>query len=229
MYLSPKSSSSSICLLRDWARSHLYSLPGLTICNPSNKLWSFLDRLYTSNTPLYSKTGPARQIPTLQKTTKFQDLGKQRERSLCSLKIKILTNYPTYLTTQQNFNKKCFSNTKSNGCTQRVHNPVTPFAKYSSYIPKSLKLPKNLQTPKNPKFRQATRTIALFAKNQNLNKLSNQLNPQQNSNQNAFQTPKFNGRTQCVQNHQILKFRQATQTIALFAEKTKLQQIIQIT
>ena len=29
------------------------------------------------------------------KITKFQDLGKQRERSLCSLKIEIPTNYPT--------------------------------------------------------------------------------------------------------------------------------------
>ena len=43
---------------------------------------------------------------------------------------------------------KRFSDTKSNGRTQRVHNPVTPFAKYSNYIPKPLKLPKTLQTPK---------------------------------------------------------------------------------
>ena len=33
----------------------------------------------------------------LYKITKFRDLGKQRERSLCSLKIKTLTNYPTNL------------------------------------------------------------------------------------------------------------------------------------
>ena len=57
----------------------------------------FLDRLYTSNTLLYSKIGPARQVPTLQKTTKFRNLGKQRERSPCSLKIEISTNYPTNL------------------------------------------------------------------------------------------------------------------------------------
>ena len=144
MYLSPKSSSSSICLLRDWARSHLYSLPGLTICNPSNKLWSFLDRLYTLNTLLYAKTGPARQDTDFAKITKFQDLGKQRERSLCLLKIKILTN----LTAQQNFNKKRFSNTKSNGRTQRIHNSVTSFAKYSNYIPQSRKLSKTLQNHK---------------------------------------------------------------------------------
>ena len=81
MYLSPKSSSSSICLLRDWARSHLYSLPGLTICNPSNKLWSFLDRLYTSNTPLYSKNRTSTTDTDFAKITKFQNLGKQRERS----------------------------------------------------------------------------------------------------------------------------------------------------
>ena len=42
MYLSPKSSSSSICLLRDWARSHLYSLPGLTIATPQINCGLFL-------------------------------------------------------------------------------------------------------------------------------------------------------------------------------------------
>ena len=31
------------------------------------------------------------------KTTKIRNLGKQRERSLCSLKIKISANYPTNL------------------------------------------------------------------------------------------------------------------------------------
>ena len=96
MYFSPKSSSSSICLLKDWARSHLYSLPGLTICNPSNKTMVFLDRLYTSNTLLYSKIGPARQVLTLQ-NHQISDLGKQRERSPCSLKIKISTSCPANL------------------------------------------------------------------------------------------------------------------------------------
>ena len=87
---------------------------------------------------------------------------------------------------------------------QRAHNPAAPFAKYSNYIPKSLKFPKTLQIPKISKFKQTTRTIALFAKNQNLNKLSNQLNSQQNYNQNVFQTQNL----MVVHNaSKIIKFR----------------------
>ena len=84
------------------------------------------------------------------KTAKIQNLGKQRERSLCSLKIKISTNFPTN------------------------------------------RIPSKILT------------------------------------QNVFQNPKFKGRTQCVQNYQNPRFRQATRTIALFAENQKFQQIIQL-
>ena len=134
MYLSPKSSSSSICLLRDWARSHLYSLPGLTICNPSNKLWSFLDRLFTSNTLLYSKTGPARQMPTLQKSSasKFRQTTRtiapfaEISTSAFSNKSTSPLKFPAKLLHKTLFGHKI-------GRTRRVHNPVTPFAKYSLF------------------------------------------------------------------------------------------------
>ena len=46
----------------------------------------------------YSTLLENRSSPTgtdFAKTTKIQDLGKQRERSLCLLKIKISTNFPT--------------------------------------------------------------------------------------------------------------------------------------
>ena len=46
-------------------------------------------------------------LKTLQ-TLKFQNLSKQRERSLCSLKIKILTNYPTNLITSKIIIKTLF-------------------------------------------------------------------------------------------------------------------------
>ena len=74
--------------------------------------------------------------------------------------------------------------------------------------------------PKSPnfRFRQATRTIALFAKNQNFNKLSSQLNPQQIPDPNALSNSKPKGRTQYVQNYQSSRFRQATRTITLFTE-----------
>ena len=74
--------------------------------------------------------------------------------------------------------------------------------------------------PKSPNFgfRQTTRTIALFAKNQNFNKLSSQLNPQQIPDPNALSNSKPKGRTRCAQNYQSSRFRQATRTIALFAE-----------
>ena len=154
MYLSPKSSSSSICLLRDWARSHLYSLPGLTICNPSNKLWSFLDRLYTLNTLLYSKTGPARQDTDFAKITKFQDLGKQCERSLCSLKIQNFNKITNQLNPQQNFNKNAFQTQNPTDVAQRVHNPATPFAKYSNISQSHSSF---LQLCKPPKFRNLSK------------------------------------------------------------------------
>ena len=47
------------------------------------------------------KIGPVRQVSILQKNTKFQDLGKQRERSPCSLKIEISSNYPANLKSHQ--------------------------------------------------------------------------------------------------------------------------------
>ena len=74
--------------------------------------------------------------------------------------------------------------------------------------------------PKSPNFgfRQATRTITLFAKNQNFNKLSSQLNPQQIPDPNTLSNSKPKGRTQCVQNYQSSRFRQTTWTIALFVE-----------
>ena len=74
--------------------------------------------------------------------------------------------------------------------------------------------------PKSPNFgfRQAMRTIALFAKNQNFNKLSSQLNPQQIPDPNALSNSKPKGRTRCVQNYQSSRFRQTTRTIALFME-----------
>ena len=74
--------------------------------------------------------------------------------------------------------------------------------------------------PKSPNFgfRQATRTIALFAKTQNFNKLSSQLNPQQIPDPNAFSNSKPKGRTRCVQNYQSSRFRQTTRMIALFVE-----------
>ena len=94
---------------------------------------------------------------------------------------------------------------------QRVHNPVTPFAKYSNFN-------KNVFQTKNPMgVRNAS--IIQSLRSQNIQILIKTL----------FLNPKFNGRTQCVQNHQNSKFRQATRTIALFAEKPKFQQIIQIT
>ena len=46
------------------------------------------------------------------KITKFQDLGKQRERSLCSLEIEIPTNFPTNLNSEQNSYHKTFSSSK---------------------------------------------------------------------------------------------------------------------
>ena len=98
------------------------------------------------------------------------------------------------LNSQQNSYPKRFSNPKFKGRTQCVQNHQISG------------------------FRQATRTIGLFAKNQNFNKLSNQLNSQQNSYPKRFSNPKFKGRKQCIQNHQISGFRQATRTIALFAK-----------
>ena len=44
----------------------------------------------------------------MSRTTKIRVLGKQHERSLCSLKIEIPTNYPTNLIPT----KLSFSNTK---------------------------------------------------------------------------------------------------------------------
>ena len=46
------------------------------------------------------------------KTTKIQDLGKQRERSLCSLKIETPTNFPTNCNFEQIRTPKRFSNSK---------------------------------------------------------------------------------------------------------------------
>ena len=60
--------------------------------------------------------------------------------------------------------------------------------------------------------------ITLFAENRNFNKLSSQLNPQQITDPNAVSNSKPKGRTQRVQNYQNSRFRQATRTIALFAE-----------
>ena len=134
MYLSPKSSSSSICLLRDWARSHLYSLPGLTICNPSNKLWSFLDRLCTSNTLLYSKQDQPDRC-RLCKNHQLQDFGKQREQSLRSLKFQLqhsLTNQPN---PQQNFNNHAFQTQNS----KDVRNASIIRSLHSQNIKKHLK------------------------------------------------------------------------------------------
>ena len=53
------------------------------------------------------------------KTTKFQDLGKQRKCSPCLLKIEISTNYPANLKSHQipDFQPKCFFEHK----IQRVH------------------------------------------------------------------------------------------------------------
>ena len=98
------------------------------------------------------------------------------------------------LNSQQNSYPKCFSNPKTKGCTQCIQNY------------------------QNSRFRQATRTIALFAENWNFNKLSSQLNPHQFPDPNAFSNSKPKGRTRCVQNYQSSRFRQATRTIALFAE-----------
>ena len=44
----------------------------------------------------------------LCKLPKIRDLGKQRERSLCSLKIKISNKLTNQLNPQQNFNKNAF-------------------------------------------------------------------------------------------------------------------------
>ena len=41
------------------------------------------------------QTQNSKDVRNTSETTKIQDLGKQRERSLCSLKIKISTNLPT--------------------------------------------------------------------------------------------------------------------------------------
>ena len=50
------------------------------------------------------------------KITKFQDLGKQCERSLCLLKIEISTNFPTNLTPNKIRTTKRFQtqNSKTN-------------------------------------------------------------------------------------------------------------------
>ena len=76
------------------------------------------------------------------KTTKIQNLGKQREQSLCSLKIKISTNFPTNHIPSKILTQNVFQNPKFKGRTQCVQNY------------------------QNPRFRQAMRTIALFVENQ---------------------------------------------------------------
>ena len=116
MYFSPKSSSSSICLLRDWARSHLYSLPGLTIATPQINYGLFLTAFllqilcFTKNRSNPTGTDFAAKI------TKLQNLGKQCERSLCLLKIEISTNSPTNLTPNKIRTPKRFQtqNSKTN-------------------------------------------------------------------------------------------------------------------
>ena len=75
-----------------------------------------------------------------------------------------------------------------------------------------------LQNHQISRFRQATRTITLFAENQNFNKLSSQLNPQQIPDPNTLSNSKPKGRTRCVQNYQSSRFRQTMRMIALFAE-----------
>ena len=61
----------------------------------------FLDHFSTSNTLLYSENRSSSTGNDFAKTTKFQDLGKQRECSPCFQKIKISTNYPANLKSHQ--------------------------------------------------------------------------------------------------------------------------------
>ena len=64
-------------------------------------------------------------VHNASKIIKFRNLGKQRERSLCSWKTKISTNHSNNL-----IPTKLFANSKFKGRTQRVQDPVTPFAVY---------------------------------------------------------------------------------------------------
>ena len=64
-------------------------------------------------------------VPNASKTIKFRNLGKQRERSLCSQKNQISTNHANNL-----IPTKLFANSKFKGRTQCIQDPVTPFAVY---------------------------------------------------------------------------------------------------
>ena len=68
----------------------------------------------------FSKPKIQRTYATHPKTTKIQNLGKQRERSLCSLKIKISTNLPTNCIPSKILTQNVFQNPKFKGRTQCI-------------------------------------------------------------------------------------------------------------
>ena len=85
-----------------------------------------------------------------------------------------------------------------------------------------------VQNYQNPRFRQATqRSAVLLLKIKIPTNYPTNLIPNKNPYPKHFQTQNSNDVHITIQNYQNPRFRQATRTIALFAENQKFQQIIQ--
>ena len=91
-----------------------------------------------------------KDVHNVSRTTKIRDLGKQHERSPCSLKIEISTNYPTNLIPSKIPTQNAFQTQKPND----VHNAsrttkIRDLGKQRERSPCSLKIEISTNCPAN--------------------------------------------------------------------------------